>query len=48
MKKILIIFLLVSGIWIALTNIIYAIKNPKVTYTELFLHLPKTILLKWE
>jgi hypothetical protein len=46
--KIIKVILLVILVWMAITNIIQAFKNPKMTNTELFLHIPKSIVLNYE
>jgi len=31
--------------WVGVTSLIYAINNPKKTFTEVFLHMPKSAIL---
>jgi len=45
--KIFYILLIVVFLWISVCNMVQAFKCPKMTYTELFLHLPKSVVLDW-
>jgi hypothetical protein len=45
---VLYMMLAVFMIWIAVSNTIQAFKCPEMTTTELFLHLPKTIIGDWQ
>jgi hypothetical protein len=40
--------LLIVAIWIVTTTTIQRIKTPKMTETELFLHIPKSVILQWD
>ena len=35
-------------LWVAVSNIIQAFKCPKMTNTELFLHIPKSVVCDWQ
>lgn len=41
------VVMLILFLWMALTNSVPAFKCPKMTQTELFLHLPKTAILNF-
>jgi len=47
-KPILNLLIIVLVLWVVITNIIMTFKNPEMTQTQLFLHLPKTVLLNFE
>ena len=34
--------------WVSITNLIQAFKCPKMTQTELFLHIPKSAVCDWK
>lgn len=42
------VLILFFGFWFTLTNIIQAFKCEKMTQTELFLNIPKSILLNFK
>jgi hypothetical protein len=46
-NNVLVICSFVIMLWFMLTNAIQAISCPNMTQTELFLHIPKTMLLNW-
>lgn len=46
--NLLYIILVVLCLWTAITNIIQAFKCPRMTQTELFLHIPKSFICDWE
>ena len=48
LKTIVLLLIIIILMWISVTNTIQAFKCPKMTHTELFLHLPKTIMLNFE
>jgi len=35
-------------LWVAISNIIQAFKCPKMSQTELFLHIPKSFVCDWQ
>lgn len=45
--KILNIVIIIIIIWVSITTSIYAMKNPSKTQTEVFLHIPKSFILKF-
>lgn len=47
-KKILTAILMVVSLWIVITNTIMTFRNPQMTQTQLFLHIPKTIILNFD
>lgn len=47
-KIIATIIVISSLMWMSITNIIQAIKCPKMTQTELFLHIPKSFVCEWK
>ena len=47
-KEVLYMMLTVLLLWVVVTNTIQAFKCPKMTPTELLLHLPKTIIGDWQ
>lgn len=46
-SNVLYIALLIVAFWSAVSNIVQALKCPKMTYTELFLHIPKSFVGDW-
>lgn len=42
------IFFAAVFLWVAVSNMIQAFKCPKMSQTELFLHIPKSFLCDWE
>lgn len=47
MKKILYFALIALFCWMSITNIIQAFKCPKMTQTELLLHINKSFVCDW-
>ena len=45
--KLVYVLLIIISLWLSTTNIIQAIKCPKMTYTELFLNIPNSFMLNW-
>ena len=35
-------------LWVSISNVIQAIKCPKMSQTELFIHMPKSFVLDWK
>lgn len=48
MKKILYVLIVIIALYTACTSMIMAFKNPKLTQTELFLLIPKSLLLDFK
>ncbi len=46
-NKILYYILIIVTTWVSITNIIQAFKCPKMTQTELLIHIPKTVVCNW-
>ena len=40
--------LLVVFLWVSISNIIQAINCPKMSQTELFMHIPKSFVCDWD
>lgn len=46
-EKAVLSILIIISIWISLTIFIYRVKNPDLTETQVFLNIPKIIILRW-
>ena len=42
------IILILSILWVSISTLIQALVCPKMTQTELFLHIPKSFICVWE
>lgn len=40
--------LAIIALWVVTTNIVMTFKHPEMTQTQLFLHLPQTIILNFK
>ena len=47
-KKILVSLMFIVMLWIVVTNVIMTFRNPQMTQTQLFLHIPKTVILNFD
>lgn len=44
----IVIVIWVAGLWIAVTSVIFALKNLSATETERFLHIPRSFILDFK
>lgn len=47
-KKITYALVAIVVLWVVATNIVMTFKHPEMTQTQLFLHLPQTIILNFK
>jgi len=48
MKKAIRIILITASLWLAITTIVFRIKNPEQSEMQVFIHIPKSFVLDFE
>jgi len=47
-KEMLYLLLIIISCWVSISTMIEALLNPKMTQTELFLHIPQSVIFNWD